>query len=66
MFYISVKGNWGDCMVSNYDEPTWDLDNAKMFETKEDAEEYIRAKGREWVGVDGGNDEMTVCEIEGI
>ena len=63
MFYISVNGDWGACMVSNYDEPTWDLDNAKMFETKAEAIDYINLKGKEWVGVDGGKDEMTVCEM---
>lgn len=63
MFYINVKGNWGVCMVSNYDEPTWDLDNAMMFETKAEAEDYIKAKGKEWVGVDSGYDVMTVCEM---
>lgn len=63
MFYISVNGDWGACVVSNYDEPTWDLDNAKMFETRAEAEDYIRAKGKEWVGVDGGEDTMTVCEM---
>lgn len=48
-------------LVTN--EPTWDLDNAKMFETRAEAEDYIRAKGKEWVGVDGGEDTMTVCEM---
>ena len=34
-----------------------------MFETKSDAEQFIQDKGKEWVGVDGGYDEMTICEL---
>lgn len=60
MIYISVKGNWGDCMVNYDNEPTWDLENAMAFDTTLEAEKWIEEHGSEWVGVDGKQDEMIV------
>lgn len=62
MIYISVKGNWGDCMVSYDNEPTWDLDQAMKFDTKDEAESWWAKNGGDWVGADGTHDRMTVCE----
>ena len=61
-FYISVSGDWGDCIVSYDNEPTWDLDNAMTFATEQDAERWVENNNSEWVGVKGGLDKMTLCE----
>ena len=59
-FYISASGDWGNCMVSYDNEPTWDYDNAMKFETAGDAELWILHHGKEW----DSDDNLKVCEFE--
>ena len=60
-FYISASGDWGECMVSYDNEPTWDLDSAMMFDTKGEASLWILNHGKEWV-----DDELKICDFDEV
>ena len=48
MFYIVVYGSWGNCLVSTEENPTWDIENALLFKTRQEAGDYIVAHWKEW------------------
>ena len=60
MFYIIVYGSWGNCIVSDKGEPTWDLSTAMTFKTRQDAGDYINTHWREW---GEGLDSMRIAEM---
>ena len=64
MYYLSVSGSWGNCMVSWENSATVNFDSAMTFEKKKDAEEWISEHGSEWLGVKHGLDKMTICEVK--
>lgn len=63
-YYITVSGDWGDCMVDYDGEPCYSLDNAMKFESEYEAQDYIDKHNKEWVGVSENYDKMTICKIE--
>lgn len=64
MFYIIVYGSWGNCIISVDGEPTWDMENAMRFMTRQDAADYITAHWKEWTeDKNGAMDCMRIYEI---
>jgi hypothetical protein len=60
-FYVSVKVDKGDCIVSYNNKPTWCLDNAMLFDTMSDATNWtLSSEAKEW---DSSNT-FEICEIE--
>ena len=60
MFYIIVFGSWGNCIVDTNGNPTWDMENAMTFKTRQDAADYITANWKEWAET---MDSMRVYQI---
>ena len=48
MFYIIVYGKWGNCIIAENGEPTWELENAMTFKTRQDAASYINDNFKSW------------------
>lgn len=48
MFYIIVYGSWGNCIIDQKGDPTWDIENALTFKTRQEAGDYITAHWKEW------------------
>ena len=66
MYYLTVTGDNGDCMVSWDNNPTWDFDNAMMFDSRAEANDFLLSdKAKEWTFVDAGF-RFDICEIDNI
>ena len=63
MFYIIVFGSWGNCIVDAKGNPTWDMENAMTFKTRQDAADYIGKHYKEWENVCSGEETMTVEQM---
>jgi hypothetical protein len=48
MFYIIVYGSWGNCIVSDKGEATWDIENAMLFKSYSEACQYINDTWKSW------------------
>lgn len=58
-YYITAKGDWGDCIVGYDNEPTWNIDNAMFFDTYGEATEWtLSEQAKEW------NDDFDICEVK--
>ena len=64
MYYLTVTGDNGDCMVSWDNNPTWDFDNAMMFDSRAEANDFLLSdKAKEWTCVEMG-DRIDICETD--
>lgn len=63
MFVVKVSGTWGFCYADNHNEPTFKLEDAAKFLTRQDAATYIMQNYKAWKEIKKGLATMTVMQM---
>ena len=63
MFVVKVSGSWGSCYADKNNKPTYKIEKAKKFLTRQDAAGFITKNYKAWKEIAKGNETMTVMQM---
>ena len=63
MFVVKVSGSWGFCYADKNNKPTYKIEKAKKFLTRQDAATFIMHNYKAWKEIKKGNETMTTMQM---